>query len=82
MIAGALWWAYFDVVAIVAERRLREAPRAEQSTMARDSYSYIHLLLIAGIVLVALGAKKTMAHGTSRSRSCPPWRCAAAWRCT
>ena len=62
VVAGALWWAYFDVVAIVAERRLREAPRVEQALMARDSYSYIHLLMIAGIVLVALGAKKTIAH--------------------
>jgi low temperature requirement protein LtrA len=30
--------------------------------MARDSYSYIHLLMVAGIVLVALGLKKTLAH--------------------
>jgi len=62
VIAAALWWAYFDVVAIVAERRLRQADRVEQALMARDSYSYIHLLMIAGIVLVALGAKKTIAH--------------------
>ena len=62
VIAAALWWAYFDVVAIVAERRLKEAPHAEQVSMARDSYSYIHLLLIAGIVLLALGGKKTIAN--------------------
>ena len=60
VIAAALWWAYFDVVAIVAERRLSEAPHEEQVSMARDSYSYIHLLLIAGIVLLALGMKKTI----------------------
>ena len=30
--------------------------------MARDSYSYIHLLLIAGIVSLALGGKKTIAN--------------------
>jgi len=62
IVAAALWWAYFDVVAIVAERRLSEAGRVEQALMARDSYSYIHLILIAGIVLVALGSKKTIAH--------------------
>ena len=62
VLAAALWWAYFDVVAIVAERRLSQAGRVEQALMARDSYSYIHLLLIAGIVLVALGMKKTIAH--------------------
>ena len=30
--------------------------------MARDSYSYLHLLLMAGVVLVALGSKKVLAH--------------------
>ena len=37
VVAAALWWAYFDVVAIVAERRLSEADRVEQALMARDS---------------------------------------------
>ncbi|MDQ4048271.1 MAG: low temperature requirement protein A [Actinomycetota bacterium] len=61
VIAAALWWLYFDVVAIVAERRLHEARGLAQIRMARDSYSFIHLLMIAGIVLMALGAKKTIA---------------------
>ncbi len=60
-VAGALWWAYFDVVAIVAERRLREATGKAQLTMARDSYSYLHLPMIAGIILFAVGVKKTLA---------------------
>jgi low temperature requirement protein LtrA len=59
---AALWWAYFDVVAIVAERRLSEAPPGEQAPMARDAYSYLHYPLIAGIVLLALGLKETLAH--------------------
>jgi low temperature requirement protein LtrA len=63
VLAAALWWAYFDVVALVAEQRLRQAaPGREQNTMARDSYSYIHLLLMAGIVLVAVGCKKVIGH--------------------
>jgi low temperature requirement protein LtrA len=60
-IAFALWWAYFDVVAIVAERRLREASGNAQLRMARDSYSYLHLPMIAGIILLAVGVKKTLA---------------------
>jgi low temperature requirement protein LtrA len=62
-VAAALWWLYFDVVAIVAERRLAsaEAGRA-QNEMARDSYSYLHFPMVAGIVLVALGMKKTLGH--------------------
>jgi low temperature requirement protein LtrA len=55
----ALWWAYFDVVAVVAERRFRRMEPELRVRIARDSYSYIHLPMIAGIVLVALGVKKT-----------------------
>jgi low temperature requirement protein LtrA len=61
-IAGALWWAYFDVVAIVAERKLREARDLARNKIARDSYSYLHLPMIAGVVLLALGVKKTLEH--------------------
>jgi low temperature requirement protein LtrA len=48
--------------AVAAERRFHAAEGAERNRIARDSYSYIHLLLIAGIVLLALGIKKTLAH--------------------
>jgi len=62
-LAAALWWIYFDVVALVAGRRLAEAePGLVQNEMARDSYSYLHFPMIAGIVLVALAMKKTLAH--------------------
>jgi low temperature requirement protein LtrA len=61
-VSCALWWAYFDVVALVAERRLREATGEAQLRLARDSYSYLHLPMIAGVVLFALGAKKTLGH--------------------
>jgi low temperature requirement protein LtrA len=60
-LAAALWWIYFDVVALVAARRLARATVGrEQNEMARDSYSYIHFAMVAGIVLVALGLKKTL----------------------
>jgi low temperature requirement protein LtrA len=62
-LAGALWWAYFDVVALISARRLGEAEVGRvQNELARDSYSYIHLLLVAGIVLAALGLKVTIGH--------------------
>jgi low temperature requirement protein LtrA len=61
-VAAAFWWLYFDVVALVAERRLASAAVGrEQNEMARDSYSYLHFPMVAGIVLVALGMKKTLA---------------------
>jgi low temperature requirement protein LtrA len=62
-LTAAMWWIYFDVVALVSAKRLAEAePGRVQNTMARDSYSYLHLMMVAGIVLVALGLKKTIGH--------------------
>jgi low temperature requirement protein LtrA len=61
--AAALWWLYFDIVALVAERRLTNAAVGrEQNEIARDSFSYLHFPMVAGIVLFALGLKKTLEH--------------------
>jgi low temperature requirement protein LtrA len=58
-VAAALWWTYFDIVALVSARRLVRAPEGKvRNELARDSYSYIHFLLVAGIILLALGLKK------------------------
>jgi low temperature requirement protein LtrA len=62
-LASTMWWAYFDVVALVAERRLTAAEVGkEQNELARDSYSLLHFPMVAGVVLIALGMKKTIAH--------------------
>jgi low temperature requirement protein LtrA len=62
-LTAAMWWAYFDIVSIVNTRRLAEAEVGrEQNELARDAYSYIHLPIVAGIILVALGLKKTIGH--------------------
>ncbi|HVV90304.1 MAG TPA: low temperature requirement protein A [Solirubrobacterales bacterium] len=60
-IAAALWWVYFDVVALVSAQRLGAAePGRVQNALARDSYSYLHLLLVAGIVMTAFGLKTVL----------------------
>jgi low temperature requirement protein LtrA len=62
-LAAALWWIYFDVVALVTERRLIQAPEGRaRNALARDSYSYLHYPMVAGIVLAALGLSETLAH--------------------
>jgi low temperature requirement protein LtrA len=62
-VAAALWWMYFDVVALVSRRRLVNAPAGrERNTLARDSYSILHFPMVAGIVLGALGLEETLAH--------------------
>jgi len=61
VVAAALWWLYFDAVAIVAEHRLSNAQvGTEQNGIARDSYSYLHFPMVAGIVLFSVGMKKTL----------------------
>ena len=60
-LAAAMWWIYFDVVALVSARRLMRAQRGrELNELARDSYSYLHFPMVAGVVLVALGLKTTL----------------------
>jgi low temperature requirement protein LtrA len=41
IVACSQWWAYFDVVAVVAEHRFRRSEGHEQVRIARDSYSYL-----------------------------------------
>jgi low temperature requirement protein LtrA len=62
-VSAALWWMYFDIVAIVSRRRLIDAPEGRvRNELARDSYSYIHFPMVAGIILMAVGLKTTLGH--------------------
>jgi low temperature requirement protein LtrA len=61
VVAASLWWTYFDVTAIAAERRLsRTSAGRERNEMARDSYSYLHFPMVGGIALLAVGLKRTL----------------------
>jgi low temperature requirement protein LtrA len=60
VVVSALWWLYFDVAAILARLRLAEATGVERARLARDAYNYLHLPMVAGIVLFALGLKTTL----------------------
>jgi low temperature requirement protein LtrA len=60
VVVSALWWLYFDVAAILAHRRLAEATGVDRARLARDAYNYLHLPMVAGIVLFALGLKTTL----------------------
>jgi low temperature requirement protein LtrA len=59
LIVVGLWWTYFDRVADDAEEHLR---RHDNPVLAAaDAYSYIHLLLVAGIVFFAFGSEWAIA---------------------
>ncbi|MHA7261945.1 low temperature requirement protein A [Arthrobacter sp. TMN-37] len=57
-----LWWLYFDVMAIAAEHVLARLRGRARSALAVDAYTYLHLPLIAGVVLSALGVEDALAH--------------------
>jgi low temperature requirement protein LtrA len=60
VVVSALWWLYFDVAAIFARTRLLQAKGVELHRLALHSYSYLHLPMVAGVVLFALGLKTTL----------------------
>ena len=57
----ALWWIYFDRYAGLAEARLRE--HDDVVLAAADAYSYVHLLIVGGIILFAVGMKIAIRSG-------------------
>jgi low temperature requirement protein LtrA len=60
LITTALWWTYFDRFATTAAKRLRE--QRDPVLAASDAYSYLHLLLVAGIIVFAVGARYGVAN--------------------
>ncbi len=61
-LSAGLWWTYFDTKSIAAEHALATARGEHRARMARDGYSYLHLPLIAGIILLSLGLKKVLGY--------------------
>jgi low temperature requirement protein LtrA len=62
VVATSLWLAYFDFFAITMERLLGRLKGREQVILARDAYSYLHLPMIAGIILFAFAVRVVVAH--------------------
>ncbi|MGS2618414.1 low temperature requirement protein A [Micromonospora sp. LZ34] len=61
VLIAALWWAYFDVDATAGQRGVQSLQDGQRSRLALEAYTYAHLVMIIGIVLVALGLRKTVA---------------------
>ncbi|MFC0504540.1 low temperature requirement protein A [Micromonospora costi] len=62
---AALWWTYFDALALALEQTLhRTRERRARIALARDVYTYLHLPLVAGIILFALGLKGVLKEGS------------------
>jgi len=61
-VATCFWLAYFDFFSIRGHQILVDSSGAQRAAFARDAYSYLHLPMVAGIVLFAVAVKQTLAH--------------------
>jgi low temperature requirement protein LtrA len=55
LITVAMWWTYFEGFAETAAERLRV--HDDPVLAAADGYSYLHLVIVAGIITFAVGVK-------------------------
>ena len=70
LVAMSFWLAYFDFFTIRGRQLLDERSGAERIAIARDIYTYLHLPMVAGIVLFAFAVKSALKHlGTNSARS-------------
>jgi len=61
VLAGlALWWPYFKDLSPTLEEAIEEAAPARQLDIARDSYTYMHLPLVAGVIVAAAGVEEAV----------------------
>ncbi|KGM33264.1 low temperature requirement protein A [Inquilinus limosus] len=58
----AMWWIYFDIGAERGSHRIAHAE--DPGRLARIAYTYIHLLIVAGIIVGAVADELVLAHPT------------------
>ncbi|MFG1674922.1 low temperature requirement protein A [Micromonospora sp. NPDC049282] len=72
LVVAALWWAYFDTLAFALEQALHHArDKGARLRLARAVYTYLHLPMVAGTILFALGLKDLLAEVADPAT--PPW---------
>jgi low temperature requirement protein LtrA len=62
LVATSFWLAYFDFFSIRGRQLLSDRDGEDRIALARDVYTYLHLPMVAGIVLFAFAMKTTLAH--------------------
>ncbi|MEU4277035.1 low temperature requirement protein A [Streptomyces tanashiensis] len=60
LLSAGLWRLYFRLLGEAAEHRLTALDGDDRTRFARDVYTFLHLPLVAGVVLCALGMKKVL----------------------
>ncbi|GAA4444602.1 low temperature requirement protein A [Actinokineospora soli] len=59
-VSASLWWAYFDTQQLLTERALARADGHDRTRLARSAFTFLHMPVIAGVVMLALGLKKVL----------------------
>ncbi|MCX5043121.1 low temperature requirement protein A [Aldersonia sp. NBC_00410] len=59
-VSALLWWSYFDTAALAVEHALSDADERRQIQIAQRCYTFAHLPMVIGIVMVSLGLKKVL----------------------
>jgi low temperature requirement protein LtrA len=60
-VSASLWWLYFDEVARSSAADFKAAAD-ERGRLGRDAYTYLHIPIVAGVILVAVGLELVVAH--------------------
>lgn len=61
----AMWWIYFDTGADRGSKRIAEAD--DPGRLARLSYTYLHIPLVAGIIVTAVADEMVLGHPTGHT---------------
>ena len=62
LFAALLWWAYFDRPQKVFEHRMDSVEGTEKGRMARDVYTYLHSLIVSGVIVAAAALEEITLH--------------------
>jgi low temperature requirement protein LtrA len=62
VVAMSFWLAYFDFFQIRGQQLLTDRSGPQRIALARDAYTYLHLPMVAGVVLFAFALKAMLAH--------------------
>ncbi|MEW2119905.1 low temperature requirement protein A [Streptomyces sp. NPDC005474] len=60
LVSAGLWRLYFRQLAETTEQRLSALTGDDRTRLARDAYTFLHLPLVAGVVITALGMKTAL----------------------
>ncbi len=62
LFAALLWWGYFDRVQPALELCCEQQIGPDRARFARDVYTYIHALIVGGVILAAVALEEITVH--------------------